>query len=64
MNAALDTLPAAEIRAHAWRAYSADTSEAEARASYQQREQRAPATVGRDQWGKVLAGPLPEEETR
>ena len=60
----MDTLPTAVIRDHAWRAYSADTSEADARASYQQREHQEPARIGRDQFGHVLAGPVPEEQTK
>ena len=57
----MDILPAVIITTHAWRAYTPDTSEADARASYRQREQREPAIVGRDQFGKVLAGPVSEE---
>ncbi len=56
----MTTIPADTIAAAAWRAYSVGTPESEARESYTARIGMQPAVVGLDQWGKVLAGPVPE----
>ena len=55
---AMDTLTADTIRGAAWRAFTPGTPEDEARDTYAQRFGTAPAIVGCDQWGKVLAGPV------
>ena len=60
----MTTLPAETIAGAAWRAYTGDTSEAEARATYTQRIGTQPQLVGLDQFGQVLAGPVPEEEAQ
>lgn len=60
----MDTIAPDMIKAGMWRAYTADTSEAEARASYIQRVGTQPMIVGRDLWGKVLAGPVPGQQER
>lgn len=50
-----------QIAPSAWRAYTADTGEAEARAAFRARYGCEPAAVGIS-FGNVLAGPVPAEE--
>lgn len=52
-----------QTRGKIWRAFSPDTTEAEAKAAFRARFGRDPETVG-SALGVVLAGPVPEEATR